>query len=183
MSIELKELKDYVYLTQGLAINEGSAHLVSSTKSDDFSLPLLRIADMIENKYEKYISNKVQENVIAKPSDIIYTRTGQIGLVFTGKYGVVHNNSFIVKITNNSLLPNYLYAILQSNFVRNQALSFAHNSVQPDLTHDMFKAIKIPIPSKPEQEKFAYLYSSITSKIENNIVINNNLRDYSSIVA
>ena len=50
MSIELKELKNYVSLTQGLAINEGSAHLVSSSKSDDFSLPLLRIADMMENK-------------------------------------------------------------------------------------------------------------------------------------
>ena len=175
VSIELKELKDYVSLTQGLAINEGSSHLVSSTKSEDFSLPLLRIADMMENRYEKYISNKVQRNVIAKPSDIIYTRTGQIGLAFTGKSGVVHNNSFIVKIINDDLLPNYLYAILQSNFVRNQALSFAHNSVQPDLTHDMFKAIKIPVPSKKEQEKFAHLYNILTSKIENNIAINNNL--------
>ena len=175
MSIELKELKNYVSLTQGLAINEGSAHLVSSSKSDDFSLPLLRIADMMENKYEKYISKEVQRNVIATPSDIIYTRTGQIGLVFTGKYGVVHNNSFIVKIINDDLLPNYLIAILQSDFVRKQALSFAHNSVQPDLTHDMFKAIKIPIPSKPEQEKFANLYHCFMAKIDKNNAINNNL--------
>ena len=176
MNIELKELKDYVSLTQGLAINEGSAHLVSSIKNDEFSLPLLRITDMMENKYEKYISNKVQRNVVANFSDIIYTRTGQIGLVFTGKYGVVHNNSFIVKIINNELLPEYLYAILQTNFVRNQAISFAHNSVQPDLTHDMFKSIKIPVPSKIEQLKFANVYSCLTAKIENNNTINNNLQ-------
>lgn len=183
MKSELQELKNYVSLTQGLAINEGTAHLVSENKNGEFCLPLLRIADMLDNKYEKFISKNVQKNVIAKENDIIYTRTGQIGLVFTGKHGVVHNNSFIVKVINNELLPEYLFVVLQSNFVRNQALSFAHNSVQPDLTHDMFKSIKIPIPSIQKQECIAKIYNNLSKKIENNNTINNNLHHYSLIVA
>lgn len=183
MKSELQELKNYVSLTQGLAINEGTAHLVSENKNEEFCLPLLRIADMLDNKYEKFISKNVQKNVVAKENDIIYTRTGQIGLVFTGKRGVVHNNSFIVKVINNELLPEYLFVVLQSNFVRNQALSFAHNSVQPDLTHDMFKSIKIPIPSIQKQKCIAKIYNNLSEKIENNNTINNNLPNYSSMVA
>lgn len=175
MNWKLVELRQYVSLTQGLAINAGTAHLVSDVKSDIFSYPLLRIADMMEGQYEKFVSKNVQPNVVAKPTDIIYTRTGQIGLAFTGKSGVVHNNSFIVKVIKEELLPEYLYVVLQSDFVRNQALSFAKNSVQPDLTHDMFKAIKIPLPTIDVQNRIASVYDSLTKKINANIKVNNNL--------
>lgn len=168
----IKPIGDYVTLSQGLAINKGSAHLVSDTKKGKFILPLLRIADMMGNKYSKYISTDVTQNVIANTNDIIYTRTGQIGLVFRGFNGVVHNNSFIVKLNNNELDKDYLFVLLQSNFFRNQALSIAKNSVQPDLTHSMFKGILIPVPSKEEQKNIANVYLTLTSRINNNNKIN-----------
>ena len=176
MIYELKPLKNYVELTQGLAINAGTAHLVSDKKTDLFAYPLLRIADMLDNSYEKFVSTKVQRNVIASPNDIIYTRTGQIGLAFSGKTGVVHNNSFIVKVTNDELLKEYLYVVLQTSFVREQALKLAKNSVQPDLTHDMFKSIVVPIPSQAIQKKIADFYIQIESKIYNLAGINDNLQ-------
>lgn len=168
----IKPIGDYVTLSQGLAINKGSAHLVSDTKKGKFILPLLRIADMMGNKYSKYISTDVTQNVIANTNDIIYTRTGQIGLVFRGCNGVVHNNSFIVTLNNNELDKDYLFVLLQSNFFRNQALSIAKNSVQPDLTHSMFKGILIPVPSKEEQKNIANVYLTLTSRINNNNKIN-----------
>lgn len=175
--INLQKLGNYVSLRQGLAINAATAHLISDKYSDVFCLPLLRIADMLDNSYSKYISKDVQQSVKASPDDIIYTRTGQIGLVFMGQSGVVHNNSFIVDLINDRLDKKYLFTVLQSRFVRNQALDLAKNSVQPDLTHDMFKAIVIPVPDIVEQKKIAAICSSLASTIKYNDYINDNLAD------
>ena len=168
------ELGKYVELRQGLAINKKSNHLVSNKKNEQFIYPLLRIADMMDNHYEKYISSDVNPNVVAHEDDIIYTRTGQIGLVFRNMLGVVHNNSFIVSIKNELLDKNYLYVLLQSDFVKSQALKLANNSVQSDLTHEMFKSIIVPIPSLSVQRKIAKIILDIDNKIEiNNELCNN----------
>ena len=142
--MKLEEVGLFVSLNQGLAINKTTEHLISNKKQDKFVLPLLRIADMLENKFTKFISTDVNKNVVVSPEDIIYTRTGQIGLVFKGFCGVVHNNSFIVKLNSKKIDKDYLFTVLNSTFFKNQALIKAKNSVQSDLTHSMFKSIKIP---------------------------------------
>lgn len=124
---------------------------------------------MINGKYAKYVSKKIHKSVIVNQNDLIYTRTGQIGLVFTGFEGVLHNNSFIVDVIDDKIDKQYLYTALQSSFVRQQALTLAKNSVQPDLTHDMFKKIIIPFPSKDIQYKIAGIIGAINKKI----VLNN----------
>ena len=167
--MEYRPLKEYIELRQGLAINRGTSHLVSDFKNDDFTLPLLRIADMMENSYTKYISKDVNKTVIAEEEDIIYTRTGQVGLVFRGFSGVVHNNSFIVNFINKDIDEDYLFVVLQSEFVRTQALNLAKNSVQPDLTHDKFKSIIIPVPDMSIQKQIASNILKINSKIDNKI--------------
>ena len=173
--VGLKKLGQYVSLRQGLAINASTAHLISDKCDEQFCLPLLRIADMVDNSYTRFISKDVQQSVKAFSGDIIYTRTGQIGLVFTNKTGVVHNNSFIVDLVSNELDKKYLFTILQSSFVRNQALELAKNSVQPDLTHDMFKSIEIPVPHIDEQKKIAKIYCLLNYAIVCNSLANNNL--------
>lgn len=173
--VGLKKLGQYVSLRQGLAINASTAHLISDKCDEQFCLPLLRIADMVDNSYTRFISKDVQQSVKAFSGDIIYTRTGQIGLVFTNKTGVVHNNSFIVDLVSNELDKKYLFTILQSSFVRNQALELAKNSVQPDLTHDMFKSIEIPVPHIDEQKKIAKIYCLLNDAIVCNSLANNNL--------
>ncbi len=173
--MKMVNLRSYVDLRQGLAINAGTAHLVSDKRTDEFIYPLLRIADMESGTYEKFISVSVGKSVIAHEEDIIYTRTGQIGLAFTGKHGVVHNNSFIVDIISDDISKDYLYTVLQSEFVRDQALRLAKNSVQPDLTHDMFKSIIIPLPNKDKQKKISEAYKKITQKIQCNEEVNDNL--------
>ncbi len=180
--MELKRLEEFVTLRQGLAINNSSAHLVSEKKDNIFIYPLLRIADMMEKKYDKYISKNVNPNVIAKEDDIIYTRTGQIGLAFKGYKGVLHNNSFIVSIVNDKLDKDYLFVVLNSDFVRKQAINLAKNSVQPDLTHNMFKSIIIPVPSKKEQKNIAYYYKIVTKKIENNNKVNKEIEQLSKTI-
>lgn len=167
----------YVSLSQGLAINSASAHLVSDVKNEVYSYKLLKIADMMSNKYTKYISKEVNKNVIADKKDIIYSRTGQIGIAFRGFSGVVHNNCFIVKLKTDKLDEDYLYCVLKSDFVRNQALSLAKSSVQPDLTHKMFNTITIPIPSLEDQKIIAKKLLNIENKIDINYSIINNLEN------
>ena len=96
--------------------------------------------------------------------------------MFRGYYGVVHNNSFIVSLQSDNLSKDYLYAVLNSDFVRKQALSLAKNSAQPDLTHDMFKSIVIPVPTKKKQIEVAAVYNFLSQKIEENTAVNDNLQ-------
>lgn len=174
--MKLRCLGDFVELRQGLAINKGSAHLVSDIQDITYCYPLLRIADMMDSNFSKFISKDVNCSVIANPQDIIYTRTGQIGLVFRGMQGVVHNNSFIVSLKTDELEKDYLYTVLNSNFVKKQANSQAKNSVQPDLTHTMFKSIVIPVPdSREEQKRISKIINNINQKIQINNQINQEL--------
>lgn len=180
--MEYRPLKEYIELRQGLAINKGTSHLVSDFRDNHFTLPLLRIADMMENSYTKYISKDVNTTVIAGEKDIIYTRTGQVGLVFRGFSGVVHNNSFIINVINKDIDEDYLFVVLQSEFVRTQALNLAKNSVQPDLTHDKFKSIIIPVPDINIQKQIASNILQINSKIENNNKINKELESMAKAI-
>ena len=174
--MKLRCLGDFVELRQGLAINKGSAHLVSDTQDITYCYPLLRIADMMDSNFSKFVSKDVNSSVIANPQDIIYTRTGQIGLAFRGMQGVVHNNSFIVSLKTDELEKDYLYTVLNSNFVKKQANSQAKNSVQPDLTHTMFKSIVIPVPdSREEQNRISKIINNINQKIQTNNQINQEL--------
>ena len=174
--MKLRCLGDFVELRQGLAINKGSAHLVSNIQDITYCYPLLRIADMMDSNFSKFVSKDVNSSVIANPQDIIYTRTGQIGLAFRGMQGVVHNNSFIVSLKTDELEKDYLYTVLNSNFVKKQANSQAKNSVQPDLTHTMFKSIVIPVPdSREEQNRISKIINNINQKIQTNIQINQEL--------
>jgi len=174
--MKLRCLGDFVELRQGLAINKGSAHLVSDIQDITYCYPLLRIADMMDSNFSKFVSKDVNSSVIANPQDIIYTRTGQIGLAFRGMQGVVHNNSFIVSLKTDELEKDYLYTVLNSNFVKKQANSQAKNSVQPDLTHTMFKSIVIPVPdSREEQNRISKIINNINQKIQTNIQINQEL--------
>ena len=167
----LVKLGNYVELRQGLAINAQSKHLISTKKSCKYPYPLLKIVDMMNNDFSTFVSSDVNKNVIAQRNDIIYTRTGQIGLAFRGFNGVVHNNSFIISLLNDKLDKDFLFTILNSNFVKKQALTMAKNSVQPDLTHSMFKSIQIPLYDINTQKKIAKILISIESQLERNNVI------------
>ena len=171
--MEYRPLADFVELSQGLAVNKGTAHFFSDIKNCEFPYPLLRIVDFeagIHDNYSKYVSRDISPTVIIDEDTIVFTRvTCQC---FRGFKGVLHNNLFVVNLISNELTKDYLFTVLQSDFVRKQALYFAQSSVVPDLNHKMFKEIKIPVPNKSVQEKIAKLYLNIANKIDNNSRIN-----------
>lgn len=168
-----EKLGNFVKLRQGLAVNKGNAYLFNDKKNDDFCYPLLRIVDLEKNnhcEYSRYVSKEVSKSVIIKDEDIVFSRV--TGGCFSGFSGVVHNNLFVVDLLDRQLSSNYLYVVLNSNLVKQQVLRLTSSSVVPDLTHDMFKSIVIPVFEQQICNKISDLYFTLTEKIElNNKII------------
>lgn len=144
MSSELAQIYDIgelVDVTQGLAINSKTKHLLR-----DEGLPLLRITDLFSGSYSQFVTQEgVPKQCIANSEELIYTRTGQVGFVFTNKVGVVHNNCFKVTPKDDRLSRRYLYWYLRQESVRSYVNTVASGSVQKDLNHSAFKTLKIPL--------------------------------------
>ena len=164
MSSELAQIYDIgelVDVTQGLAINSKTKHLLS-----DEGLPLLRITDLFSGSYSQFVAQEgVPKQCIANSEELIYTRTGQVGFVFTNKVGVVHNNCFKVTPKDDRLSRRYLYWYLRQESVRSYVNTVASGSVQKDLNHSAFKTLKIPLPDLEAQRKIDSILSSLDDRI------------------
>lgn len=148
---EVKKLGDFCMLSQGLAINKQTKHLIVEYSS----IPLLRIKDMKEGTREIFVDEiNYPPNCLATEDEIIYTRTGTLGLAFTGMFGIVHNNCFKIKINDLVDKVYFMNIIMQSHF-RNNIISQASRSSQPDITHKLFLAQKIILPPLSLQQSFA----------------------------
>ena len=152
---------NYVELSQGLAINAKTNHLIKNDNKLE-GIPLLRITDLINGTKEIFIDKSVPQKNVATRNDIIVTRTGQVGLVFRNKEGVLHNNCFKVEVKDLDLNEDYLFWFLKMDNTRREMIEVASGSAQPDLTHTSFKSLKILIPDNKVQD----LFSRTVKKIE-----------------
>lgn len=154
-------LGEHVDLSQGLAINAKTNHLILTNNEED-GIPLLRIKDLINGTKEIFIDKSVPQKNIVTKDDIIVTRTGQVGLVFRNKEGVLHNNCFKVNIKNSKLNKDYLFWFLKRDNTRRMMIEVASGSAQADLAHSAFNKLKILIPDYELQ----CLFSEKITKIQ-----------------
>ena len=148
-------LGDVCKLSQGLAINKSTKHLLV----DKSTQPLLRIKDLISNKVEQYIDDSYRnEKTRVTKEDIVFTRTGSLGLAFRGMEGVLHNNSFKVE-PEISLSSDYLFWWLKHPTFLEKIHSVAAKAAQPDISHKLFSAQSMRLPTLEKQ-------AEIVSKIE-----------------
>lgn len=162
-SDETKEycLGDLVEVSQGLAINSKSKHLLVNE-----GLPLLRITDMFSDTYSQFISvEDAPIKCVAKRDDLIYTRTGQVGFVFTNKQGVIHNNCFKVIPKSPLVTKRFIYWFLRQEKIRALSNSLASGSVQKDLNHSAFKSIPITLIDIHQQKSADELLSALDDRI------------------
>lgn len=136
---------EFVDLSQGLAINAKTNHLII-TNNEEGGIPLLRITDLINGTKEIFIDRDVPKKNIVSRDEIIVTRTGQVGLVFRNKEGVLHNNCFKMNIKNSRINKDYLFWFLKRENTRRMMIEAASGSAQADLSHSAFKKLKIIIP-------------------------------------
>lgn len=171
-------LGNVVTLSQGLAINAKTKHLISNE-----GIPLLRITDLINGTFNQFIEKDLApKKCLANYGEIIYTRTGQVGLVFNKFSGVVHNNCFKVTPNEEILEKDFLYWFLRQPKIRDYANSIANGSVQKDLDHASFKSIEISIPDKPHQNKAATILNLLEEKILLNQKMNQTLEDIAKAI-
>ena len=152
---ESKPLGEICELAQGLAINKGTKHLLVRNSSK----PLIRIKDLVNETEEQFITDEYENTKTeVNEEDLIFTRTGSLGLVFRGRKGVLHNNSF--KVTpSQGLSRDYLYWWLKNPSFLNIIHSISGKAAQPDISHKLFKAQQIKIPTAVKQK-------DIVAKIE-----------------
>lgn len=149
-------------LSQGLAINKTTKHLLVERSSK----PLLRIKDLINNNEIQYIDETYSNaKTEVNEKDLIFTRTGSLGLVFTGRKGVLHNNSFSVR-PKNILLNEYLFWWLKNPEFLNEIHRIAKKAAQPDISHKLFNAQLIRIPSIKKQHTIVKVIKTLNELIE-----------------
>ena len=156
-----KRMGEICSLSQGLAINSHTKHLIAKSSS----LPLLRIKDLKDGTREIFINEKdCPKSCIAYPNDLIYTRTGTLGLIFTGFYGVMHNNCFKIEVDNSLIDKHFYMYFVQENGFKENILALAKRAAQPDITHKLFKEQIICFPSLEEQLHIVAILDSLNDK-------------------
>ncbi len=159
---EEKTMDEVCILSQGLAINSKTKHLLVEKSS----IPLLRIKDMKDGTREIFVDDKnYPPKCLAHPDELIYTRTGTLGLIFTGMFGIVHNNCFKIKLDEKILNKYYYMYFVGSDNFRNMILSIASRAAQPDITHKLFKVQKIQFPTLSEQQSIVSFLDSLNEKV------------------
>jgi len=116
-----------------------------------------------------------------KYGDIVVTTRGTLAnfAYYTEKckYKNIRINSGMVILRNEkqNFDTSYLYHFLMSNSFKQQVISYATGSAQPQLPIKDMKNITIPLPPLTTQKQIAGVLSALDDKIELNNKINQNL--------
>ena len=107
-----------------------------------------------------------------KSGDLLITAVGTIGDVYLVRenetFYFKDGNSVWIRKIKDSVLPEYLKAILASSFYREKLNNIVGGSSQKALTIQKLESVDLPIPSIAEQEKITDILSSVDQKISIN---------------
>lgn len=132
-------------------------------------IPFLRVTDInkfstIEPMKGKFINNFDAERLKeyqVKTDDIIISRTGTLGLaVYIDEKldGAIYGSYFIkVKPRHKDLYNRFIVFFISSEIGRLQTNRWASGGIQTNLTIDAIKSIRIPILSRPIQQRICSL--------------------------
>ncbi len=157
---ELKSFRDVCRVNQGLQIAI-SNRLKNPTKKSKIYITIQYLND---GKEVEYIDNYTS-SVCCDKDDILMTRTGNTGVVVSGVEGVFHNNFFKINYDKGIIDKDFLVYYLNMKRTQNIILTKAGTSTIPDLNHNDFYSIPIPLPTKAEQTTIATVLSDIDALI------------------
>ena len=157
-------------------------------KGKDEKVVLINTSDVLEGKVlnHKSVQNKNLKGQFKKTfrrNDILYSeirpankRFAFIDFEATSNY--IASTKLMVLRHNDKVLPEYLFAILKSNYMlaELQHLAETRSGTFPQITFSSELApIKVRLPDKTTQKQIVSILSSIEQKISVNCDINNNL--------
>jgi len=145
---ELKRFKEISWVNQGLQIAIAKRLKMPKKKSKIY----ITIQYLNDGKDAEYIDN-YSSSVACTKNDVLMTRTGNTGIVVTGYEGVFHNNFFKINFNRKILYKEFLVFYLSLPKTRKIILEKAGSSTIPDLNHNDFYSIPIPLPPTLEEQR------------------------------
>ncbi|WP_290851587.1 restriction endonuclease subunit S [Eubacterium sp. LMAG:50] len=164
-------------------------------KGNDEYVVLVNTSDVLEGKvlnHEAVVNKnlKGQFKKTFKREDILYSeirpankRFAYIDFENTSNY--IASTKLMVLRHNDKVLPEYLFALLKSNYViaELQHLAETRSGTFPQITFSSELApMKVLLPDKDVQKRIVSILSSIEEKIDENTSINNNLEQQAQAI-
>ncbi|GAA9077594.1 restriction endonuclease subunit S [Helicobacter pylori] len=153
---EIKTFRDISTINQGLQIPI-SQRLKAPTEHAKFYITIQALNNRKEFEYIKTYN----ESVVCHKDDILMTRTGNTGMVITNIEGVFHNNFFKINFDRTLINKDFLVYFLSLEQTQRTILKKAGTSTIPDLNHNDFYSLTIPLPPLNEQNAIANILSGL----------------------
>ncbi|WQX82375.1 restriction endonuclease subunit S [Helicobacter pylori] len=153
---EIKTFRDISTINQGLQIPI-SQRLKAPTEHAKFYITIQALNNRKEFEYIKTYN----ESVVCHKDDILMTRTGNTGMVITNIEGVFHNNFFKINFDRTLINKDFLVYFLSLEQTQKTILRKAGTSTIPDLNHNDFYSLLIPLPPLNEQIAIANILSDL----------------------
>mgnify|MGYP003522148542 FL=1 len=142
-------------------------------------------------KKVNYYSDDFPNNFILNEGDLIIPLTEQTFGLFGNTAFVPHteNFQFVLNQRVGKIIPNedvdkyYLHYLLSTNSVRDQIEATATGTSQRNTSPKNIYDVVVWVPEYDKQKQIGKILYDIEKKINNNNAINNNLPNYSSMVA
>lgn len=158
---DVKTFKDICWVNQGLQIAIEKRLKNPTAKSKKY----ITIQYLNDGKETEYIDD-YSLSVCCVKDDILMTRTGNTGIVISGVEGVFHNNFFKINFDKKQIEKDYFLYYLKDSKTKRIILEKAGTSTIPDLNHNDFYSIQIPLPpSKTERTAIATALSDADALI------------------
>ena len=164
-------------------------------KGNDEKVVLVNTSDVLEGKVLNHtaVLNKNLKGQFKKTFrkyDILYSeirpankRFAFVDFENTSNY--IASTKLMVLRYNDKVLPEFLYAILKSNYViaELQHLAETRSGTFPQITFSSeLSPMKVSLPDKKTQEQIVSVLSSIEQKMDTNSQINNNLEQQAQAI-
>ena len=157
-------------------------------KGNDEYVVLVNTSDVLEGKvlnHEPVVNKnlKGQFKKTFKKNDILYSEIRPVNkrfayIDFENTSNYIASTKLMVLRHNDKVLPEYLFALVKSNYViaELQHLAETRSGTFPQITFSSELApMKVLLPDKDTQKRIVSVLSNIELKIDENIAINNNL--------
>lgn len=164
-------------------------------KGNDENVILVNTSDVLEGKVLNHtqVPNKNLKGQFKKTfrkNDILFSeirpankRFAFIDFEDTSNY--IASTKLMVLRHNEKVIPEYLYAILKSNYIlaELQHLAETRSGTFPQITFTSELApMKVNLPDKKTQKQIVSILSSIEQKMDSNETINNNLEQQAQAI-
>ena len=125
---------------------------ISAEAIHDTRIDFSKIRGFISSEYNEQCNKKYKPQI----NDVFMVKSGST----TGKVAMVTDSRefniwspIAAMRTNKSLLPRYLFYILQTKDIQNQVVKYASNGSQPNLSMRKLEQFKIKVPPMEVQER------------------------------